>query len=320
MKRLAALAFAGLSAFALTACQSEESVDGVPAAIVKATGDPVQAVEIAAARMRQGDVLGLIQATVPPAYLERMKDNWKTKFNQATITDEERAEFASAMAKLTASDAEAALFAEIEPELAKFEAEVAPQISSMILIAQGFAMQAVENHESMTDAQKQQVGEIVMATATWLHGARFGDRELARKSIGEAVIMARALGLTTLDEVHALDFEAAMTKAGEVMRGVMRVLAVYGLNLDATLEGVKATLVSQEGDSALVQVDYQIFGSELPKDTQGDGDQAQGRYQTFGAPISFQLQMVRQNGRWYGKDTLAQIETELAKPSGPATN
>lgn len=297
MNRLATLAFAGFTALSLVACQKEESAGQSPAATAKATATPDSAIEEVADTLKAGDILAAMQMTVPPQHLEKMKSDWKAKMAADPVTDEDRKEFAETVAKLTAPDAEATLYAEAEPHLAKMETEMAAQMPMLIGMGQGFLMQSIQANEKLSDAQKKQAGDVIVATATWLQGVKFADRDLARKAIGELVETARALELTTLDEMRGLEFEAAMAKAGVAFNGVKDMLAVYGLKLDETFDSVKAQVVSQEGDKAKVKVDYQIFGQ----------------------PLSFETEMVQLDGRWYGKDTIEQIEKELNAPAEVAT-
>jgi len=291
MKRFAALALASFTALALVACQKEEQAGETPAAAAKATSNPAEAITATAQKLKGNDVLGVIQLTVPPKHYETMKAEWKSK--QEPITDADRAEFETMMAKLTAPDAETALMTEAEPELAKFETEMAAQMPLMVGMGQGFVMQAIQANEQMSAAQKKQAGDVVNAVAAWLQGVQFADRELARQAIGKAVATARELELETLDEARALEFEPAMQKAGIAFKGVKDVLAVYGLKLDEAFDSVKASVVSETGDTAVVKVDYSIFNQ----------------------PLSFESPMVRIDGRWYGKDTVDQLEKELNAPA-----
>jgi hypothetical protein len=293
MKRFAALAFAGFTALSLVACQKEEAAGESPAVTAKATAAPDAAIVEVASKLKSGDVLAVMQMTVPPTHLDKMKADWKTKMAADPITDEDRAEFAETVAKLTASDAEAALYAEAEPQLVKMETEMAAQMPMLIGMGQGFLMQSIQANEKLTEAQKKQAGDVVVAMAAWLQGVKFADRDLAKQAIGELVSTARALELTTLDEMRGLEFEPAMAKAGVAFNGVKDVLAIYGLKLNETFDSVKAQVVSQEGDKAKVKVDYQIFGQ----------------------PLSFETDMVQLDGRWYGKDTVEQIEKELNAPA-----
>lgn len=289
MKRFAVLACASLFAFALTACQKEEAGES-PAAQAKATSNPADAVTAVAQKMKEGDVLAVIQLSVPPARYEKLKTEWKAKMAEDPPTEEDKLEFQAMMTKLTAPDAENTLMAEAEPELAKFDTEIAPQLPMWIGMGQGFLMQSVNANTDMTAEQKKQAGDVVTAMVAWLQGVKLSDRALVKQAIGEAVETARALDLKTLDEARALEFEPAMAKFGIAFQGVKDILKIYGLDLNQTFDSVKASVMSETGDAAQVKVDYTLFGQQL----------------------STVSDMVKIEDRWYGRDTIAQIEKELA--------
>lgn len=308
MKRFAVLACASLFAFALTACQKEEAGES-PAAQAKATANPADAVTAVAQKLKEGDVLAVIQLSVPPARFEKLKTEWKAKMAEDPPSEEDKLEFQAMMTKLTAPDAETTLMAEAEPELAKFDTEIAPQLPMWIGMGQGFLMQSVNANTDMTPEQKKQAGDVVTAMVAWLQGVKLSDRALVKQAIGEAVETARALDLKTLDEARALEFEPAMAKFGVAFQGVKDILKIYGLDLNQSFDSVKASVVSETGDTAQVKVDYTLFGQQL----------------------STVSEMVKIDERWYGKDTIAQIEKELAPgqadadaalidPSAPAAN
>ena len=289
MKRFALLACASLFALSLTACQKEEAGE-TPAAQAQATANPADAITAAAQKLKQGDILAVVQLSVPPARFEKLKTEWKAKMAEDPPSEEDKLEFQGMMAKLTAPGAEDALMAEAEPELAKFDTEIAPQLPMWIGMGQGFVMQSVQANPDMTAEQKKQAGDVITAMVGWLQGVKISDRALVKQAITEAVETARALDLKTLDEARALEFEPAMAKFGVAFQGVKDVLKVYGLDLDQTFDSVKASVISETGDNAKVKVDYTLFGQALSTETD----------------------MVRIDGRWYGKDTIAQIEKELA--------
>jgi len=293
MNRFAALALAGLTALSLVACQKEDAAGESPAATAQATSTPDAAITEIAGKLKSGDILAVMQMSLPPKHVDKIKADWKAKMASDPVTEEDRAEFAEMVAKLTAADAEAALYAEAEPQLAKMETEMAAQMPMLIGMGQGFAMQSIQGNEKLSEAQKKQFADVVGATATWLQGVKFADRELAKQAIAKAVATARALELTTLDEMRGLEFEPAMAKAGIAFNGVKDVLAVYGLNLNQSFDSVKTQVLSQEGDKAKVKVDYTIFGQ----------------------PLSYEAEMVQLDGRWYGQDTIEQIEKELSAPA-----
>lgn len=290
MKRYAVLACASLFALALTACQKEDAAGETPAAQAKATSNPADAITAAARKLKEGDVLAVVQLSVPPARYEKLKTEWKAKMAEDPPSEEDKLEFQGMMAKLTAPDAENAMMIEAEPDLAKFDTEIAPQLPMWIGMGQGFAMQSVNANPDMTAEQKKQAGDVITAMVAWLQGVKLSDRALVRQAVGEAVSTARALDIKTLDEVRALEFEPAMAKFGVAFEGVKGILKVYGLDLNQTFDSVKASVVSETGDTAKVKVDYTLFGQQL----------------------STVSDMVKIDDRWYGKDAIAQIEKELA--------
>ena len=289
MKRSAALALAGLLSLLLSACQKDEQAT-TTAAI---PNDPAATIEKTAADLRAGDLLTVVRTALPPDHYERIRTEWRTRVTSQPPTEEERQEFAATMAKLTAPDAEAQLYAELEPQLARYEQEMAAQMPLMVGMGRGFAMQSLQQSETLTAEQKKQAGELLDAVANWLQSARFFDRELARQAIARVVATARALEVQTLDQVQALEFEQAMEKGGIALRGLYDVLGVYGLKLDDTLGSVDATTVDEQGDAARVAVTYKVF------------DQ----------PLAFETEMVRIDDRWYGKDALAELERAAAAPA-----
>ena len=277
----------------LAGCGSKESAD--TATVAKELG-PAETVSRQAAELREGDIVSLIKLAVPPEQYEKMKAEWSQRIKDEPASEEDRREFAEAMAKMTGDDAEGALYAELEPALAKAEAEMGAQLPLMVGMGRGFAVQAINESTKLSAAQKQQATEFVDAFAKWLEGAQFFDREKARQALSSMVSTARKLGVKTLDEVEKLDFEAAMEKAGVVFLGVKDVLKVYGLDLDQSLASVKSEVKSQQGDEAVVEVSYQLFGQ----------------------PLSFETTMTQRDGRWYGSEALQEIEKSMAGPERPA--
>lgn len=284
MKRFAALAFAGLVAVGMSACSKDEAA--VPSG-------PAETITKAAADLRASNIVALVQTVVPPKHYERMKSEWKNKIATSPSTEAEKAEFAATMAKLTAADAETALYAEIEPALAKYEAEMAAQLPLMVGMGRGFAGQAVAESTQLNDQQKAQANQMLDAVAAWVQKTNFFDRELAKKSIARAVKAARDLNVKTLDEVEKLEFEQMLEKVGIAFQGFKDVLAIYGLDFDATLDSVKASVVSEQADQAKVKVEYTFLGQAL----------------------SAESDMVKSEDRWYGKEALAEIEKAANAPA-----
>jgi hypothetical protein len=290
MRTKVSLATLALLAAFVSGCGKQDPAD--TAAAARELG-PAETVTQQARELQQGDLASLVQLAVPPAQYEKLKADWSLRVKQDPASEEDKREFAETMAKMTAADAEQALYAELEPALAKAEAEMGAQLPLMVGMGRGFAVQAINESIKLSPAQKQQATAFIDAFAKWVEGAQFFDRDKARQALAGVVSTARQLGVTSLDEVEQMDFETAMQKAGQAYLGVRDVLKVYGLDLDATLASVQSKVKSQQGDQAVVEVSYELFGQAL----------------------SFETNMTQRDGRWYGSEALQEIEKSLAGPT-----
>ncbi|MGA9334942.1 MAG: hypothetical protein WBV39_11750 [Rudaea sp.] len=281
-------------------------------AAVSATASPTTpdgAIAGSITALRNNNVGALLETAMPPAALAKLKADWHDNMNKDPVTDQQRKDFAEHMAKLTAPDAEAKLYAEVEPKLKEFDEKSAQQLPMMIAMGQSFAQSTIKQSKDLTDPQKQQAEALLDATAKWAQTTKFTDPALIKAAIAVICKTARALNLKTIDDARALSFDQGMQKAGIVVGGLKQVLAVYGLNMDKALDSVKVTPVSTNGDSAKVTVSYTAF------------DQ----------PFSTEAQMVKLDGKWYGKHAVEQWHKEQQKeiadaaakaatpPTSPAT-
>ncbi len=288
--------FALAFALALAACGSKE--EGGKAAIAS-TSTPQGAIDAAVQSLKAGDLKSLVESQVPPSHMEKLRAEWKADMAKDPPSDQEKAEFAAQMAMLTASDAEAKIMAQLEPELVKFETEMAPQMPLMIGMGKGLAANSLQENKELTQEQKDQAVKSIDAVAKWVQETNFTDRAKVKDAVSKVVASARELNLKTLDEARALSFDDAMVKGSIALRGLKDVLAVYGFSLDKMLDSVKTEVVSQTGDAAKVKVTYQMFEQ----------------------PMSFETDLVQVDGRWYGKQTIEKINNpEPAQIEAPATD
>ncbi|HET8942642.1 MAG TPA: hypothetical protein VFN13_11725 [Rudaea sp.] len=254
--------------------------------------------------LRNNNIGALLESAMPPAALVKLKADWHDNMNKDPVTDQQRKDFAEHMAKLTAPDAEAQMYAEIEPKLKEFNEKSAQQMPMMIAMGQGFAQSTIKQSKDLNDQQKQQAEALLDATAKWAQTTKFTDPALVKGAIAVVCKTARELNLKTIDEARALTFDQGMQKAGIVVAGLKQVLAVYGLDMNKALDSVKVTPVSTTGDTAKVTVAYTAF------------DQ----------PFSTEADLVKVDGKWYGKHAIEQwqkaqqkeISDAAAKAATPA--
>ncbi len=269
-----------------------------PAAVVAsapAQMSPDATVTASLKNLRNNNVAALVEGAVPTPALAKLKTDWSKDFNKGEISDEDRQEFSKTMTKLTAPDAEAKLYAEVEPQLKQFDQQMAQQMPMMIAMGQGFIQSAVQQSKDFNDEQKKQALDAVAAIAKWAGTVKFTDPALVKQGIGIVCKTARDLNLKTIDELRALNYDQAMQKAGIVLAGMKKVLEVYGFSLDQTLDTTKVELVSSQGDNAKVKVSYTLLNT----------------------PLSTESDMVKLDGKWFGKQAVEQwnkAQQDAAKP------
>jgi len=286
-----ALRIAPLALFVVlaAACNKEPTAGQAVAPAAKSGSSPEAAVQTSIALLKSGDVGGLIAHSLPPEDYARVKADWGK--DQEAPTDEERAHFSEMMAKLTAADAEQALYAEIEPQLAAFDAQYQQQIPMYVNMGRGFLRSTVQQSKDLADAEKEQALAAIDALADWMQGTRFTDPDKVKQVLAIASATAREMKLSTLDEARALGYDEAMQKGQLVFQAVKQAFAVYGFSIDQTLDSAKTTVVSSDGTTAKVKIDYTLLGK----------------------PLSADAEMVRRGDNWYGKNALEKLEQHAAE-------
>jgi hypothetical protein len=283
---------AALAASLLVVIAGCDKKPGETAATAPAVTSAPDASILASVKMlKDGDIGSLMQNSLPPADFAKAKAEWGKEANEKPITDEDRAKFNETMTKLTAPDAEQKLFAEIEPKLKEFDAQYQQVVPMYATMGSGTLKEMIQQNKSMSVAEQTQAAAAVDALEAWVKNTRFTDAESAKKVIAIVSKTARDLNLKTLDEARALTYEQSMQKARVAFLGLKDVLNVYGFSIDQTLDSVKATVVSNDGKNASVNLSYTLLG----------------------APLNATTEMVNLDGRWYGKQTIAKLKEKAAE-------
>ncbi|GAB2665529.1 hypothetical protein [Arenimonas aestuarii] len=282
-----------LIALALVACRRDPPVEDASTV----PGSPVAAIEAQAQALRDNDLVRWSRLGLPPELHARTEALWNRRLAEAGPPDPEEArEYADMMSRLMAPDAEQALMRDIEPKLSEFETEIAGQWPLMQATAAIFLNAAIEANTELSAAEKSHGQELVSALLDWAQPALFTDRARARQAVAALSATARELDLPTLEDARALEMMPAMEKGGVALVGIKQAAQAYGMDLDASLDGVEADLVSREGDQARVKVTYPLLGET----------------------ISFEMDMQRVGEGWYSADAIRQAEADLAE-AGPDT-
>lgn len=268
-----------LALLALVACHNKEGA--TPATPGGAT--PAAAVEQSVTLIKNGDFDGFWKHALPPADYANMRADWtRAKPEQRPISDEDRARFNQAVQQLTAPDAETRLYDQLKPKLAQMDAQYHDQLPVLIGIGQAIISSGIAQNKTMTEPQKQQARDVLNVLLPWAQQTPWFDQDKAKQAVGVMVATTRQLDLKSADELQNMDFDSAMKKYSIAYGGIKRLLAIYGLSVDDTLDSVKVTTLSQNDHQAQVKIDYTLLGK----------------------PLSTQSQLVQVDGRWYSQDLI----------------
>ncbi|PKM14228.1 MAG: hypothetical protein CVV12_15090, partial [Gammaproteobacteria bacterium HGW-Gammaproteobacteria-2] len=136
------------------------------------------------------------------------------------------------------------------------------------------------------------------ALTGWASTLPLTNRDKAKAAIAAVTETTRNLNLTDIDTLRTISMDDALVKAGTVAAGSKKILAIYGLDVDKALASVSASEVSRDGDTARVKVSYTLLDK----------------------PISFEMDMLQRDGRWYSASGITRAETALAAAdTAPAT-
>lgn len=270
----------------LLACSKESAA---PSAAAGKT--PTDAVTHWAQSLRANDMQAFSRQWLPDDLRQRTEAAFDAQRQALPPADEkDRAEFAQTMSKLTAADAEKTLYAEIEPMLAKLDAEIGSQLPLAVAMGSGFISASIAESQTLSDDEKQHAGSALAALTGWASALPLTDRAKAQQAIAAVTDTARKLELDSIDALRSLKLDPALAKAGIVAAGTKKLLAVYGLDVDKALASVKASEVSRDGDHARVKVSYTLLDK----------------------PITFEMDMVQRDGRWFSAAGIERAETALA--------
>lgn len=283
MNRTTLLAFAGASLLALTACSGGKN---------EAAKDPVTAEKNLAVALRDNDIDRLSHLVVPPDAYAKLEAKWKEDAaKRPAATPAQESQFAEQLKEWQDPDAEAKMFAKVQPNLAK----LGPVLPGYVSIGTGMLSQAVANNASLAPDEKTQASGVLTAIESWAKSAHLDDPDKAKQAIHVVVGTVGDMHLTTYDALQHASYPEAMQKAGVAFGGLRKVLGVYGFDTDTSLDGVTVDKVSEDGDNAVVKVSFRVLD----------------------APVTVQRQMLRIDGRWYDKALLDGARKKIGDTAPP---
>jgi hypothetical protein len=280
------LACAAFACAALLACtRTPPAVPG---------GDrPTQAVLQLAEHLRANDAVGYATAAVPPALHDRLETGWRTGRTRWPLDElplEDR--LPAMLAALSADDARSTLQASFDRQFANSGDELHSAAKSLGV----FGVEYIRNEGDYSAAERDHYAQTVAALSRWAASAPLADAKRARGAIALLTTAARRTGIASADDLANLGMDESLERLGPFLGAAKEVFVSYGLDLDASLANLDATLVQQTGDTATVRVRY-MLGTQ---------------------PVDTVLAVQRVDGRWYLEDYLRNAEASLEGPGARA--
>lgn len=257
---------------------------------------PVAAVQTSIDLVKAGNFNGLWKHALPPAEYANLRADWNRQAQDPRpITPADRAKFKQTMQQLTGPDAENTLYAEVQPKLAAMEQQYKDQLPVLLSVGAAFVKNAIARNKDLTETQKSQLNAALDVITPWAQQAPWFDQAKAKQAVSVAVTTARKLDLKSPEQMRAMDFDTVMGKYAIGYGGLKRLLAIYGLSLDDTLNSVKLSEVSNSNGHAVVKIDYTLLGK----------------------PLSTTTKLVKERGRWYSEDMLENVRKSHQQLSQP---
>ncbi|HEY0505123.1 MAG TPA: hypothetical protein VGD42_16700 [Lysobacter sp.] len=286
-RAMAAAALLGLAAIGAGCDRVAGGRDSVAA-------QPVQAVTVLIADLRRDDLAAYARHAVPPILHARLETAWREGRTVWPLTelplDAQLQEFITTLA---APGSEQRLLAAYRKQFAGAHGELRSAATTLGL----FASQYVNQEGDYSEAERDHYTQLIAALSRWGQQAPLGDLARARAAVPQLAAAARTTGLARPDGFRQAGMERSLERLGPFFGRLRRVLVGYGLDFDAALASLDATLAEQTGDRARVRLRYTIAGQAVD---------------------AFVL-VERRDGHWYLSDLLRHAEAEAAAPVAVAS-
>ena len=278
----------------LAACQREPATPSAPAVTV--ASKPSDAVRLLTRHLRDNDLAAFARDAVPPEVHAQLQAAWRegrTRWPLGELPLGRR--LPEVLGALAAPGSETALGKVFDKQFANADREIDSAVSTLGL----FGVQYVQAEGDFSADQREHYSQLIVAASRWAQQAPLADKGRGHAAIARLAKAARKTGLRTPEDFARHGLEDSLRRMDPFVAAGKRVLAGYGMDLDASLGAMDVSLQAQTGDTAQVRM----------------------RYELAGQPIDAVVAVERIGGRWYVSDFLraARAEAQAAAPAGDQT-
>jgi hypothetical protein len=276
----------------LAACQRPSAPASVTPVAPAAAARPAQSVQLLTRHLRDNDLAAFARDAVPPDLHAQLEAAWtagRTRWPLDELPFDDR--LPGMLAGLSAPGAETRLQRGFDQQFARAPMQIKGAAVSLGL----FGAQYIAGQGDYSDDERQHYAQLIQAASRWAASAPLSDAARARASITALAAAARSARLASPADFRAAGLDQSLRRIGAFERVLKHVLASYGLDLDADLAGMRATLQQQTGDSARVRMQYRFAGQD----------------------IDTVVSVQRVDGHWYVADFLRHARVAVAGSAMP---
>jgi hypothetical protein len=265
---------------AIAGC-SREAADPPP----RVSG-PAAAVLRLAEHLRHNDLRGFARDAVPPAHFQALEAAWRSGSSRWPLTvlplDDQ---IEPMLAALTAPEAVRDLKRSFDRNLANQGRDLRQAAISL----GSFGVQYVQREGDYSPQQRAHYVQVINALSEWARQAPLGDPVRGDAAISKLAAAARTSGFTGEASLREAGMEGSLVRLDPFFVATKNALASYGLLIDRSLDGLRAELIAEQGETAQVRLRYPLAGRE----------------------VETVVDLARHDGRWYLVDHLREGEQAL---------
>ncbi len=255
---------------------------------------PAQAVRQLTRHLRDNDLVAFAHEAVPPALHAQLERAWSAGHTRWPLDELPFDDRVPALLKsLAAPQAQTDLQRVFDQQFAHAPRQIKGAAASLGL----FGAQYIQRQGDYSDDERQHYAQLIQATSAWATTAPLSDRARAQRALAALTVAARRTGLDSAADFQRAGMEESLRRMGGFAQAFKQALAAYGLDLDASLDGMHATLLQQTGDRARVRMQYRYAGRD----------------------IDTVVAVQRIDGRWYLSDYLHHAGKAVATTPAPAS-
>ena len=163
------------------------------------------------------------------------------------------------LAALSADDAEIRLRKGFDRQFGHADGEIRAAAQALGLFGEKY----LQGDRRLSDDERAHYIQLVKAVTDWGARAGLGDTRRGHAAIPKLVLGARGSGLRAEADFRRRGMDESLQRLQPMTAALKDVLRGYGLDLDASLDGMVLTEEGRDGDHARVRMRYTLGGATI---------------------------------------------------------